>query len=238
MMIGMWGLEYFRPRMAHESTLQLQYAGARDGRRVGLRRWVIRAVLVGAIILAVRLGVLGWAHASLIYYQRECLAHRATGTEVIYQGTGGSSVAAADWEKFYARFSPPGSRHAATAFVGELKREGGKPRLVAVEISERSGPLEDLRGLKLITTVIEPGWAWGRPKLISDRAWIEPRWDDRNYEPPVVYAGVRDPENQAHFTITIQRGDVKRIVDGYLQADDRVTLEVREAWRSGTAMGN
>ena len=54
----------------------------------------------------------------------------------------------------------------------------------------------------------------------------------------VVYAGVRDAENGAHFTITIGRGEAKRIVDGYLQADDRVTLEMREAWRAGTAMGN
>jgi len=233
----MWGLELFRPRMARESTLQLEYAGARDGRRVGLRRWVIRGVLAGALVLAVRPGVVGWGHGALIYYQRECMAHRATGTEVVYEGKGGRSVAAVEWEKFYARFSPPGSRHAATAFVGELQREGGKPRLVAVEISERSGPVEDLRGLKLITTVIEPGWAWGRPKLLSDRAWIEPVLDSRNDQPPVAYAGVRDAENRAHFTITIGRGEAKRIVDGYLQADDRVTLEVREAWSAGTAMG-
>jgi len=215
--------------MARETAIQLDYV--KRGRRLAMRGWMVRAVVAAALVLAVRLGALGWDHAMLLRYQAGSLAHRAEGSEVIFDGA--RSVAVSDWEKFYARFSPPGSRHAATAFVGELRREGGKARLVAVEVGPEQGMV---RGLRLVTTVIEPGWAWGRPRLIRDWAWVAPI-ERREGQAIRVRAGVRDAQNAAHFTIAIETGGTTRIVDGYLQADDRVTLELREE-RVGTALGN
>ncbi|HSI33829.1 MAG: hypothetical protein ACAI43_04810 [Phycisphaerae bacterium] len=210
-------------------AVHLDYAqtGAHARRSAVARRWLVRALLAATLLLAARFGVIAFGHARLIQSQQACLAHRPQTGQTVYDAATGISLANPGWTRFYALLSPPGSRHAATLFVGPMRRAEGPVRLVAIETTAPLPNPDGSRstaGLSLTATVIEPGGAWHRPRLLSDRAWVVPSPD----APAATFlAGKVDRQNAAHVTILAQSGKQPLTVDAYLGEDDRVTFELR-----------
>lgn len=215
---------------------QLDYAAAPDARR---GKAVRRAVLVGFLLLAAvaSLKWLGpaWDRVRLVHYQGRCLAHEAAAGAVVHDDASGRTVGtAADWERFYALFSPPGGRHGATAFLHELRRKDGSRRLVAVEAYalDRNHPATDsLAFSHLAWTVIEPGGLWSPPRSQVYSIWGIPR-APLSSDPLRLYAGQTDPNDASHFTIAYDRAGRPGVIDAWLRADDTLLFEVREAERS------
>ncbi|HYE18962.1 MAG TPA: hypothetical protein VEA69_10990 [Tepidisphaeraceae bacterium] len=211
-------------------AVHLDYAqtGAHARRSAVARRWLVRALVAATLLLAARFGVIAFGHARLIQSQQACLAQRPQTGQTVYDAAAGISLANADWTRFYALLSPPGSRHAATLFVGPMRRGDGPVRLVAIETTAPLPNADGSRsaaGLSLTATVIDPGGAWHRPRLLSDRAWVVPSPDAAG---ATFLAGRVDPKNPAHVTIPAQAGTRPCTIDAYLGADDRVVFELRD----------
>ncbi len=219
------------PRMAQRTVVQLEYAPRRRSLAgISLRRWLTWAAIGMALILGARFAGTAWDHGRLIQAQRRCLEHRGVAGEVVMDNRAGLNVMNGDWKQFYTLFSPPGqSRNIATAFLGELQKTDAGPRLVAVEVfNSASHPRGVGRDTLFDITVIQPGSAWSRPRLLSESQWNATLPFTEDVYPFQCRAGQRDPGNPAHFTISLRDDGVEHIVDGYLRADDTVVLELRE----------
>jgi hypothetical protein len=207
-----------------DAPTQLDYAQPRSWRRrKGVRRGILLAVLLLAGLGSVKFLGSAWDHLRLLYYQGRCLGHAEQGGRVVYDGTAVVGKVDRDWERFYALFSPPGGQFSGTVFLGELKRPDGERRLVSVDLAAG----KDVNGaaLSLDYQVIKPAKLWERAALCSNRWWAIP-WE-RHGAVTRVYAGEKDPVDASHFTIAIERGGKREVIDGWLRGDDRVLLEGR-----------
>ena len=85
-----------------------------------------------------------------------------------------------------------------------------------------------------------PRFVWGDRRPVWVRVIKEPgdlrafaQLDHFNFEtdpslPVRLYAGEPDPADASHFTISYEAGGVPGTIDGWLRADDTVTLQVRD----------
>jgi hypothetical protein len=167
-----------------------------------------------------------WGHARLLYYQGRCLNHVEAPSRIVFSGAALTAKSDADWERFYNAFSPPGGRHGAIVFVHELRRTDGSARLVAIEADIQrgftSGALEPVP-VRFDSTVIEPGGVLGRPQLRSNGSWLSPL--DITVR---LHAGQPDPADPSHFTIAFDYDNRSGTIDGWLQGDDTILLELRD----------
>src|SRR5258706_10818524 len=103
------------PRMV-QSRSQLDYAAHVPAWHQ--RKRSRRDMLAGALLLGL-LASLKWAgpalnHVQLFYYQHRCLASAPAANKIVFDEKSSRTVVAADWERFYTLFSPPGGRFNAT----------------------------------------------------------------------------------------------------------------------------
>jgi hypothetical protein len=191
-----------------------------------VRRGVLLVLLAGCALASVRWLEAGWGHAKLLYWQGKCLRYSAPAANVIDQNGKGSVK---EWEEFYALLSPPGRRAAPVMFLGEMRRRDGGRRLVAVEAVQSLKYGNPVTLLAAEYHVIEPGGVWSRPRLIRNEAWTnlaEMKWSSIQF-----YPGEIDPHDASHITIRYEVDGlpvkVTGVLDGWLQADDSLLLEVR-----------
>ena len=211
---------------------QLEYAKApRWHRRRGVRRVILLAALVVCAVASVRWFEAAWGHAKLMYWQRKCLAYAAPSGTTVDQSAGRGVKA---WQEFYALLSPPGRKAAPLVFLGEMRRKDGGRRFVAIEEEQVQAARGNARrGLALDYHVIVPGGAWSRPRLVKNDVWFSPE----GQAVVKIHPAVIDPNDPSHVTIAVEPGysGATGVIDGWLQADDSLLLEVRRGESSESA---
>jgi len=223
-----------------DSSTQLDYAPQPSWRsRKGARRAIIAGALLLGLVASIKWIGPGWNHARLLYYQHRCLTHTEPAGNVVYDRFSPSNVGAAypsgivssDWDHFYTLYSPPGGRFNATVFLGELKRNDGSPRLVSIDGRTTHKTYAIFSFVHQFDVhVINPGGIWQQPQLRSNTNWEVPsRGSPISQDISIrkIHAGQRDSDRPDHFTIAIEDAEGPRIIDGWLQADDTVLLELR-----------
>jgi hypothetical protein len=214
-------------RMAEVST-QLDYAQAPAWRR---RKVVRRGVIAGAVLLALLASLKfagpAWNHARLLHYQKRCLVYAESGDRIVFDEAASRIPVASDWDRFYTLFSPPGGRVDPIVFLHELRRKDGSSRLVAVQFSTIKSPTRFTGFGTLESTVVELGGFWRRPQLRGNSSWNAPckPWHGDYFH---LHFGQIDAANSSHFTIAITYGEYHSTIDGWLQEDDNILLELRD----------
>jgi hypothetical protein len=212
---------------------QLDYAQPLAWRqRKGFRRAVIAVGLLLIAFGSLKFLPAAWNQARLLHYQRRCLTHVDSPGTLAFDGGSGIRKPNADWERFYALFSPPGGIHGPTVFVHELRRPDGGKRLVVVEaeLPASSMPNQVLPlfapPLRFDSTVIVRGGLWEQPQLRSNGSWFTPYGflDRPGFH---LHAGQIDPANPSHFTIAFDYPDHSGTIDGWLQPNDSILFERR-----------
>jgi hypothetical protein len=212
---------------------QLEYAQPlRWRQRKAFRRAAFAAALLLLILGSLKFLRPAWNHARLLHYQRRCLTHVEVPGTIVFDAANLTRKINADWERFYALFSPPGGKHGATVFLHELRRPDGVTRLVAVEadLPASAMPRQLLlmfAPLRLDSTVIVPGGLLEQPQLQSNGSWLTPF----NFSDPsglYLHAGQIDPANPSHFTIAFDYPDHSGTIDGWLQPNDSILFELRD----------
>jgi hypothetical protein len=212
---------------------QLEYAQPlRWRQRKGFRRAVFAVALLVLILGSLKFLRPAWNQARLLHYQRRCLAHVEAPGTIVFDAANSTRKINSDWERFYALFSPPGGKHGATVFVHELSRPDGGNRLVVVEadLPVSAMPKQLLllfAPLRLESTVIVPGGLLEQPQLRSNGSWMTP-FAFANPSGLYLHAGQTDPANPSHFTIAFDYPDQSGTIDGWLQPDDSILIELRD----------
>lgn len=224
---------------------QIDYAPPPPWRkRKAFRRVVRGIVLLGVLAVAVYFAPAVWHRVMLLHAQRRCLSFTGSPDKVVYESDPDRAAAlmatdrqyvalrpeghpvawfSKDWDRLYALLSPPGRREAATVFMGERRAREGPRRLVVVEmynVGER-GSYPDFTG-----AVIELGTPLSPPRvrrLIYRYLFYLPK-----HEKLRLYAAQADAKDESHFTFRYEINGVSGTIDGWLQAEDRVILEVRD----------
>jgi hypothetical protein len=202
-------------------------------RRRGARRAMILATLVLAGLIAYRFAPMAWRQARLLYWQSKCMNYRAPADKVVFSAWPFNGWKSADWESYYATYSPPGQRSDATLFVGERTAPNGNRRLVAVN-AVKSGEGRTTNDGYVLTgflsghaRLFELGSAGTRPVEKHQIQFPESHAGFVFREGIVVYAGQPDPADTSHFTIRAEVDGTGQLIDGWLTNDDRVLLERR-----------
>src|SRR5258706_5696008 len=208
-------------------SAQLDYAQSPGWRqRKSLRRAVFAAGFLLLMLGSLKFVRPTWDHAWLLLYQGRCLNHIDASGTIAFSNSASTAQSEGDWERFYRLFSPPGGRHGAIVFVHELRRTDGTARLVAIEADIQrgitSGALEPVP-VRFDSTVIEPSGALCRPQLLSHGSWLSPL--DITVR---LHAGQPDSADPSHFTIAFDNGERGGTIDGWLQGDDTILLELRD----------
>jgi hypothetical protein len=214
---------------------QLEYAScAAWYRRPGSRRAIVVAAVLFMALGSMRYVRSAWGHAKLLYWQRLCMRHERPASEAIdFSKRGGNK----EWLEYYALLSPPGRKAAPIVFLHGMRHKDGAARLVAIEpvrVGE-SHPGDTHAGLWFDYHVIAPGGAWSRPRLLRNDVWHYPG----EWQPMKLYAAQIDPQDASHFTVRfeLERRGVSGVVDGWLQADDSLLLEVRRELSQAVSAG-
>lgn len=175
-----------------------------------------------------------WNHARLLYYQHRCFTRVEPSSAIVFDESSSTLKTDADWERFYAIFSPPGGKHDATVFIRELRRPDGSTRLVVVEASPGLSSMPDhlvtllfAPPIRFDSTVISPGGILQQPQLCSNTSWLTP-FGFVNMTKFRLYAGQVDPTNPSHFTIAFDYPDHSGTIDGWLQPNDSILFELRD----------
>lgn len=116
-------------------------------------------------------------------------------------------------------------------FLHQRRAVIGQDRIVLAEVAAGQAGDEQQR-VYLSTTVIRPD-ALGSPQFVG-RWWSNsPTLQTLDRTRPLdeqallrVFAGQPDPVDASHFSAEYQIGDARGRIDGWLQADDSVTLQI------------
>jgi len=225
----------------------LEYAPARHVRR-RVRR--ILRITLGVILVALIASIVYWraplwAHAQLHFYQRQCANFTQSPDVVIAssrdKGIGLSAAPIPDsWTAYQAMAPalPPGVLRAlarnpnrlSLAFLHRLKSPSGHERIVAV-FCEPTYLTSASVTQALQFVVIEPASFWSlssRPVLHAG-GWRGGYPTRRKID---MFAGQPDPADPSKFTIAYTVEGQPGVVEGQLNDDNTVTLELR----NGSAM--
>jgi hypothetical protein len=189
-------------------------------------RYALLAVIALAVLALLKFLPPAFNHLVLLHHQSRCLAHAAAPDAIVFDSaTNLEAGPARDFERFYARFSPPGGRHDTTLFLGELRRpDDNAQRLVNVEVTVQGTPCP-----QVYATVFEPGDLWNRPRLCSTDPWPTPFRLAFNDAAATLqlHAARRDPKDPSHFTIPFTYASDPGTIDGWLRRDDTLLFELR-----------
>ncbi len=125
-----------------------------------------------------------------------------------------------DWQPFKVTpgWMPPTQQ--AMIFLHERRAAGGTPRLVAVE--RDAGP----DCLAFSASVLEPAGI-RRPLNAVPSGLSSNVGDTTTHRDTRFFAGQPDPADPSHFTIRYVRAGATHVIDGYLLADNSITLTQR-----------
>jgi hypothetical protein len=195
--------------------VNIDYAAKSNPHARRQRRVAIGIGFIFIAAVALKFLPVAWRNTQLYYWQQRCMNFSQSPDTVVLPIS--PNAPANPFLTFYNLYSPPGSNLSTVAFVHEMRNPKGEIRMVAVGIigngnNENAWPE---------TYSFKPGSLINPPKSLYSRS--EFLLEDR------VFAGQIDPSDPTHFTIrTISdSGGYERILDGWLQNDDVVNLEIR-----------
>jgi hypothetical protein len=192
----------------------------------------IGLVVVAALVMVPRWGKPAWRRVAVLYWQHRCLAFTAPADAVTYDWDSPHVHSAADapFQAFYRLLSPPGDRGAPVVFSHQLRTPSGSPRLVVIQayvFSDGYTSSEDTFSLMVTfrARVFRPGGLTARPSQVLTR-------DTGSLviasgRPTTINAGQPDPADPTHFTLTGISGGRAFAVDGWLQDDEAVVMDLR-----------
>jgi hypothetical protein len=213
---------------------QLDYAAAPSRHR----RLTRRAIWL-SVTLIVSIAVIKWFmpavnHVRMLYYQHRCLVHVDPPDKVVPMDALSRAYKSVtfvfpndDWMKFYALFSPPGGRFNSTAFLGELRQKDGSARLVEVDTLGIFHVSAGVAQFPVDYQIISPGGLWKRPRYITGSSLQVPLVLTHQEPPLRVHAGQIPHDFPNHFTIELEWANGRSTIDGWLEADDTLRLELR-----------
>jgi len=192
------------------------------------RRGFQRAAIVGAIaillVVAWQQGPTWWREIRAAYYERQCKAYTTPVSQIIFSydvsaGRTDTSSAPDCWIKF-----------CATSYFAGFSLRG--PRVPLVFLHERVTPSGD----KQLVAVVLTGYS--RRNLQFD-AGLSAADRCSIYTTPVdiehldtgllrLYAGQPDPADPSHFTIGYDMNGKPGTIDGWLENDRSVEIQVRD----------
>ncbi|HET6252290.1 MAG TPA: hypothetical protein VFE47_31680 [Tepidisphaeraceae bacterium] len=234
-----------------EFPAQLSYEAPR-----ARRKWVGPIALMLAGIALALVGFHFWPVAKLrlrtFYWQRQAMSYHASPDQIVLEagqqqriisfGDAADSVAfyhgrvledgtpapvgrdPRAWRETKSLLSMPLVGDRALAFLHERHVAGGKSRIVAVEMGYRHIAAGYWQ-LVAAVIVIEPG-SLGSPLRVIGESITD---CDNSFGPEIdnrVYAGQIDAADASHFTVSWGNPECSFVMDGYLQPDDRVRLQV------------
>jgi hypothetical protein len=149
-----------------------------------------------------------------------------------FDGPGAASAYAGDaaFHRFYALLSPPGDRGTPAVFVHQLRTPDGQPRLVVVQAYTYDfggGGMDTATTLTLLfqARVFRPGGPGRAPvEVLAGGGGSVVVAVSR---PAKVFAGQCDPADLSHFSFAGVMHDEPFAIDGWLQADETVTMQLR-----------
>jgi hypothetical protein len=221
-------------------------------RRSLRRRIVLTTVLLGLAAATCLLGPAAWHRVTLWSLQRACLNASALPDHVVFDDdpvraaplvAGDSQYTqtdpdaptswfSRDWERFYARLSPPGKQRNTTVYLGELSDPAGNRRLVAIESIRWHGPRGShpfAASHTFHATVIEPGTILTPPReLLGTAAWSKLLVEIPSGMSFRMFAGRQDPKDPSHFEIPYELGTTRGMIDGWLGIDAGIKMETRD----------
>lgn len=216
------------------------------------RRWWLLGVLLCGIVLigwaSRRYGLPVWRHLQLVALERKCLKYAPPPDQVVYEEepTEVAFLVASDpgyryragyreapsycyyaptlWAQYPLGRWEPGPR-----FLHERRGAGGSARLIAVDLSRLDN------GFYFYPRIIQPATLSSPPKLLK-RIYamglrLEPTDEVR------IYAGQADPNDSSHFTIRFMLNGTAGMIDGWIRADDTVSMKP-VGWMKSFAKGD
>jgi hypothetical protein len=217
----------------------LQYAPRPSSRRRLFRRVLLALASIALAAAAARWGRPAYDLAALLYHQHVCLTYHATADQVVFDSDPAHAAALAndpnfviagscafrrspaDWQPFKVTpvWMPPTPQ--AMVFLHERRAVGGTPRLVAIE--RDAGP----DCLAFSASVLEPAGI-SRPAKAVTCGLSSNVGDTTSHFDTRFFAGQPDPADPSHFTIRFERAGTTHLIDGYLLADNSITLTQRD----------
>ena len=240
------------PPMSQPHLPQLGYAQFVPWhRRKKIRHRIILLLLVAAAVSAgVRWGPRLWHRVHLYWAQRQCMNYFAPQGQLIYASPTGEAFTRIEanafrqpppacWVTLGASLPDPESfpKNAEPGLDGQFdglaptpvflhsRTSGGKNRLVVVQFGEQA--LGGKGHRVLCCRVVKPATLFRGPVLL----WEESTIIVSSFEWTAavsVLAGKIDDSDSSHFSIEITVDDQSKIIDGWLQNDDKAKMEMRD----------
>ncbi|MDQ3441798.1 MAG: hypothetical protein M3478_15760 [Planctomycetota bacterium] len=233
--------------MTDDATTRLGYAPAPPlHRRPRLRRWALFAGFTLLLVVALWLVPRTYRHVQLLRWQSHCLAYAATASEVVYDNDpaeakrllalprtylkdprdGAAYRVPIEWIQFYlaAGFGPQST---GTLFLHQRTSPSGRPVLLALDLN--FNPLSADRVMSMGERVIVPGALLRPPRQVASRQRGDGTQIRIGQGSRVrVFAGQPDANNPSHFTIDYEMDGARHKLDGWLEDDQSVRIELRE----------
>jgi hypothetical protein len=212
---------------------QLTYAPAPSQRGRRVRRAILAILLLGAITIAIIWHAPFWSHAQVLWWQHACASFSLPADTVVAStGTGASATSGikmpACWLHYESLAATPvagrGRLQQTIAFLHRRQSPARHQRIVAlrcVPIYLASASI--LQSLQPM--VVEPADFW-RLQSLPRFAPGPAHGGYPVFMPINLFAGQIDPNDDAHFTLAYTINGKPGRVDGWLNDDDTVKLEV------------
>ena len=231
-----------------EAATPLQYAPRPPAlRNPRLRRYALLLVIGAMVVITLLRAPRIVNYVLLLRQQRECLAYVAPPTQVVletdaveakkllaagagYHANAQGTLAYLVPPQWLAYHTPIGGgfQTLGTVFLHERTSRNGVRCLVAVDANLI--PLGPRQVASLGARIIRPGSVFRGPRTgqnvtRGDGAQIT---FDRDAQRLTIFAGQPDPNDSSHFTIDYELGGTRITLDGWLEDEQTVKIEIRE----------
>ena len=174
------------------------------------------------------------------YWEHECLVFRESPDRVVYEGNEAKAISllfppanyipqgiyhhevAAYRPEPWHRWMPRRFIEVGVAFLHGRNTSAGKTRLVAV-LTNTKTVVEQRSGIMPYVSLRSLVYSGVRPRLTDSS--LDILCQDGGVR---LFAGQPDPTDDSHFTIKYEIDDKPGTIDGWLQADDTVKLQIRD----------
>jgi hypothetical protein len=227
-------------------------------RRRRFRRWAAALVVLVGVACALywRVPLQQWS--SRAYQQYQCMNYHLPAGTVAYEESpeaatalvakGGEYAAGKTGGNFNTTVAihvpaplkilseltdPPLRLRGATLFLHGRTSPGGNRRLVIIQRVPNTLVPAFVPYTDLDVTLLEPSWKTGLPRQVFPASGEPPRViipHDLNAMARHlrIFAGQPDPKDASHFMIQYEVSGIRGTIDGWLQDDDTVRMDVRE----------
>jgi hypothetical protein len=184
-------------------------------------RWVLLAAGLAALILW---APGAWRWAQFFYWRHRCLAFALPPDHVMYEIAGGK-VLHTEAALAEIRFDHLSASHVyvATIFLHEMRRPGGAPCLVSLDLAYVPPTTP---GPRYVLHLRDEQWnVSGLPRPPHWQDVLFPEIDDQHHWK--FFAGQSDPQDPSHLTFDYVMDGQRHTCDGWLTEDGRLIVSRR-----------